>query len=187
MDGFLFYRLVDSYRTNYRPDHHGRRNKNVPVLGVFGINFGGWFTGKDDEAEIIDNNTEQRKSDSSFRNGSAKQGKFGRSFLNTMDTFENFKQSSRLAKATTSLQNDLSSTTVEASVEDGKVKVVYDCLQRPLSVTIDEQYFENADSSTDVANAVTRALRLAHSKSIERMDERMKNFYTNELNLPPPQ
>lgn len=149
-----------------------------------GINFGGWFSGKNEEVNSFDGLVATGGDGEEEESKVATTASLGGPLANVMDTFENFKKSQRIGKATSSLQNELASTTVEASVEDGKVRVTFDCQQRPLRVDIDEAYFDSADSGSDVANAVTRALRLAHSKSIERMDEKMKNFFNNELGLP---
>jgi len=77
---------------------------------------------------------------------------------------------------------ELTAMTVEGSSPDGKVKIVFDCQQRPVSTFIDEAYFETSDVS-DVSNAVTAAMKDAQTKSIERMDDKMKAFYS-ELGLP---
>jgi DNA-binding protein YbaB len=71
---------------------------------------------------------------------------------------------------------------VEGTSPDGKVKVIFDCQQRPIKTTIDEAYFEASDFS-DVSNAITAAMKDAHAKSIERMDDKMKSFYS-ELGMP---
>jgi len=138
------------------------------------INLGGWFSGGKDEEDSRDDIQEQED---------IGKGKLGGTVASVMDSFESFKKSQRVGKVTSSLLSELGSTTVEGTAEDGKVRVIFDCQQRPLRVDIDEAYFDSADSAADVANAVTRALKLAHSKSIERMDEKLKGFY-NELGLP---
>jgi len=98
-----------------------------------------------------------------------------------MDSMEGFKKSQRVGKLTNALAQDLSSTSVEGSSPDGKVKVVLDCQQRPLRVDIDDNYFQMADRA-DISNAVLQAMLSAYSKSIEKMDDKMKNFY-NDLGL----
>lgn len=100
-----------------------------------------------------------------------------------MDSMDSFKRSQRIGKITGALVQELRSTTVEGVAENGKVKVIYDCQQRPVSTYIDEAFFQAMDAS-DVAAAITSAMKDANSKSTEKMDEKMKSFF-NELGLPP--
>lgn len=95
-----------------------------------------------------------------------------------MDSMENFKKVQSVGKMTGNLVKDLASTTVEGTDADGKVKIVFDAQQRPVSVDIDEAFFDAADV-LKVSNAVTAALKDGYAKSIERMDEKTKSFYTN--------
>jgi len=99
-----------------------------------------------------------------------------------MDSMDGFKNSQRIGKRTGALVQELMMTTVEGSAETGKVKVTLDGQQRPVSTFIDEAYFEASDAA-DVAAAITVAMKDAHTKSSEKMDEKMKNFF-NELGLP---
>ena len=71
---------------------------------------------------------------------------------------------------------------VEGVAENGRVKVTMDGQQRPVSTYIDEAYLEAAEAA-DVASAITIAMKDAHTKSTEKMDEKIKNFL-NELGLP---
>lgn len=102
----------------------------------------------------------------------------------TMDSMDSFKKAQRVGKRTSTLVQELSSITVEGSSPDGKVKIIFDCQQRPIKTIIDEAYFEASDAS-DVSNAITAAMKDAHAKSIERMDDKMKSFYS-ELGMPSP-
>lgn len=99
-----------------------------------------------------------------------------------MDSMDGFKNSQRIGKRTGALVQELTMATVEGVAESGKVKVTFDGQQRPVSTFIDEAYFE-ASEAADVAAAITVAMKDAHSKSSEKMDEKMKNFF-NELGLP---
>jgi len=72
--------------------------------------------------------------------------------------------------------------TIEGQAEGGKVKVVFDGQQRPVSTFIDETFLEEADAA-DVSAAITAAMKDAHKKSTATMDEKMKSFF-NELGLP---
>jgi DNA-binding protein YbaB len=101
-----------------------------------------------------------------------------------MDSMDGYKRSQKIGKITNSLVQDLASTMVEGTAENGKVKVVYDCQQRPISCHIDEAYWqESAEKGTsdftDLANAVAAAMKDAHSKSMEQMEEKMKRFYSD--------
>jgi DNA-binding protein YbaB len=92
------------------------------------------------------------------------------------------KSKSKIDRLKLSINQDLTSTTVEGTAENGKVKIIYDGRQRPVSLTIDESYFETAFLVEDVCDAVTAAMRDAYAKSAEKMDEKMKSLYT-ELGL----
>jgi DNA-binding protein YbaB len=98
-----------------------------------------------------------------------------------VDSMENLKRAQRAGKMTRSLVDDLASTTVEGTAADGKVRVVLDCQQRPVTVNIDETYLEGVAVS-DLCTSLTTAMNDAHSKSRDRMDEKMKTFY-DELGL----
>jgi DNA-binding protein YbaB len=99
-----------------------------------------------------------------------------------MESMDSYKRSQRIGKMTGALTQELRSTTVEGVAENGKVKVVLDGQQFPVSTFIDEGFYEATDAS-DVAAAITIAMRDAHAKSIEKTDERMKTYF-NELGLP---
>ena len=93
-----------------------------------------------------------------------------------MDSMENFKTAQQVGKMTNSLVYELVSTTVEGIAVDGKVKVVFDGQQRPITVQIDDAYLKQADSS-DLSVALTTAMKDAYRKTSDRMDEKMKSFY----------
>lgn len=99
-----------------------------------------------------------------------------------MDSMDSFKKSQRIGKMTGALMQELSATTVEGVAENGKIKVFYDCQQRPVSTFIDEAFFDATDAS-DVAIAITTAMKDAHFKSTEKMEEKMKSFF-NDIGLP---
>jgi DNA-binding protein YbaB len=143
-----------------------RRPSQTNPSALRGFNIGGWFSGKSEE-----------------KNGYNGEGQLGNleGVPSIMDSMDNFKRSQRVGKMTASLMQELASTSVEGVAADGKVKVTFDCQQRPTGVNIDETYFESADV-LDVNNACTSAMKEAHSKSVERMEEKMKSFYS-ELGL----
>lgn len=95
-----------------------------------------------------------------------------------MESMDAFKKSQRIGKMTGALVQELSSLTVEGTAENGKVKVTYDGQQRPVDVFIDDTYFDSANAA-DVSNAITTAMKEAHSKSTEEMDKKMKNFFAS--------
>ena len=104
-----------------------------------------------------------------------------------VDSMGNLKNSQRTGKMTSSLVQELASTTVEGVAQDGKIKILFDCQQRPVSVKIDESYFEDQKvqpgAAVDMAAAIQMALQDGHAKSLEKMDEKMKSLYA-ELGLP---
>jgi len=99
-----------------------------------------------------------------------------------MDSMDSFKNSQRIGKRTGALMQELLMTNVEGVAENGKVKVTFDAQQRPVSTFIDETYFEASDAA-DVSAAITTAMKDAHTKSRDKMEEKMKSFF-NELGLP---
>ena len=100
-----------------------------------------------------------------------------------VDSMGDLKTAQRVGQLTDALVKELSSTMVEGSAMEGKVKVTFDCQQKPVGMTIDEGFLSEVDATT-LSNAVTTAMQDAHSKSIERMDEKMKSLYA-ELGLSP--
>jgi len=162
----LFFGIVLLYEySTYAFELRPARGRKDSALG---INLGWFSSGKNED--------ERRRSDEAL-------SRDGKGIMNIMDSMEGFKKSQRVGKMTSSIVEELASTTVEGSAQDGKVKVIYDCQQRPVSVYFDEAYFDSADT-LDFSNAITAAMKDAHAKSIEKMDEKMKTFYS-DLGLPP--
>lgn len=141
-----------------RPNNQVR--KDIASTTVLAIGLGGWFTdpNKEEEERIA-------------------KGNIG-GVAGIMDSMDNFKASQRAGKLTAGFVRELSAMTIEGG-ENGKVKVFLDGQQRPIRVEIDEGFFEQSDAG-DVAAAVTSAMKEAHDKSIERMDDKLKGFY-NQL------
>lgn len=137
----------------------------------------GWFSGgkgnNNDSTESEGGKDSLKNSESS---GSAITGVTG-----MVDSMENFKRAQRAGKMTRKLVQELSSTTVEGTAADGKVKVIVDCQQRPVNVIIDESYVTSSDVA-DLCASLVLAMNDAHAKSMDRMDEKMKSFYS-ELGL----
>jgi DNA-binding protein YbaB len=138
------------------------------------LRFMNWFGfGKDGDAN--DSNNKDSTSDDGAQGALT-------GVASIMESMDSYKRSQRIGKMTGALTQELRSTTVEGVAENGKVKVIFDCQQRPVSTFIDEGFLEATDAS-DIAAAITTAMKDAHTKSIEKMDERMKNFFV-ELGLP---
>ena len=108
---------------------------------------------------------------------------------------ENFKQSQELGKKTATLLADLSSSTVEGTAANGKVRVYFDGQQHPMGVEMDPEYLqrllrvgeggsESNSGFEDLNEAVTVAMQDAHAKSVALMDEKMRDLYS-DLGLPP--
>jgi DNA-binding YbaB/EbfC family protein len=138
----------------------GQSSSYRTKLGLF------WFGGgKDDESKK--------------RKGEAASG-FG-GVAQVMDSMENFKKAQQVGKITEGILQELSSMSVEGSAEDGKVRVFFDGTQRPKSVDIDETYMSSVEAD-DLEAALAAAMKDAHAKSKEKMEEKMKSFYA-ELGL----
>jgi DNA-binding protein YbaB len=148
--------------------HRSLRKGRATALGITLP----WFSGKNEGDKGLDDEGAMARDGKGTLGGVA----------GTMDSMDSFKKAQRIGKRTSALVQDLSATTVEGTSPDGKVKVIFDCQQRPIKTTIDEAYFEASDFS-DVSNAITAAMKDAHAKSIERMDDKMKSFYS-ELGMP---
>lgn len=110
----------------------------------------------------------------------------GSGVVTIMDSMDQLKRSQRIGKITATLVQELKSITVEGSSENGKIKIVFDGQQNPISTYIDESYFReqqqqrsNADPTNDLANAITAAMKDARMKSVEKMNEKMKNVYND--------
>jgi DNA-binding protein YbaB len=108
-----------------------------------------------------------------------------------MDSMDQLKRSQRIGKITATLVQELKSITVEGSSENGKIKIIMDGQQNPISTYIDESYFReqqqpprnnnnNNVDTNELSKAITTAMKDARMKSIEKMNEKMKNVY-NEL------
>lgn len=99
----------------------------------------------------------------------------------TMMAMENFKASQSIGKATEALVQDLSSITIEGSSSNGKVKVSLDGCQQPIGASMDEAFFKEATSSS-VTSAFVEAMKDAHAKSKDTMNDKMKGLY-NDLGV----
>lgn len=98
-----------------------------------------------------------------------------------MESMARFKKSQRIEKRTTGVLQDLSNLFIEGCSSDGKVKVTYDGQQKPVSVRIDQNYFQSLKSdrtgSEELSTAVQQAMQEAHTKSTAKMEEKMKSLY----------
>jgi len=100
----------------------------------------------------------------------------------TAGMMENFMQSQELAKKTSALLQELSSSIVEGISEKGNVKIFFDGQQRPVSVEINEEYIQNVGTE-DLNEAITSAMQDAHTKSMQLSRDKMQSLYI-ELGLP---
>jgi DNA-binding protein YbaB len=128
-----------------------------------------WFTGSNGE----------NQNESSTEKASESLG----GVAGIMDSMESFKTSQRVGERTNGVLQDLSNIQVEGTAADGKVQVRFNGNGRPMGVNIDDGYFQNLKKKKDGVEelniAVTKAMQDAHSKSAEKMDERLKSFYSD--------
>jgi DNA-binding YbaB/EbfC family protein len=97
---------------------------------------------------------------------------------------DNFRKSQKIGKTTGMLVQELSSTVVEGTAENGKVKVLFNGLQQPIGIQIDEGFFEASSTTVnDLTDAINTAMDDGYTKSKEKMDEKMKAFFL-QMNLP---
>jgi DNA-binding protein YbaB len=98
---------------------------------------------------------------------------------------ENLKQSQEIGKKIASLLSELSSSTIEGSAAQGKVKVFVDGQQQPIGVEIDKQYFSSITNVDDLNEALITAMQEAHNKSMQLMQEKIQTVYSEQLGIPP--
>ena len=99
-----------------------------------------------------------------------------------MDSMANFKTSQQVGDRASAILQDLTTISVEGTAADGNVKVTYNGQQKPLSVEIDDAYFQSLSrksGANDLSIAVTKAMQDAHEKSSSKLDEKMKTFYSD--------
>lgn len=160
--------------------YRGKCKAPASTSSVTALYFMNWFSSKDGDGKDA-KNQDALTGDGNGSNNNNNRGALT-GVASIMESMDSFKKSQRIGKMTGALTQELRLTTVEGVAENGKVKVVVDCQQRPVSAFIDESFFETADAS-DVAAAITVAMKDAHTKSTEKMEEKMKGFF-NELGLP---
>lgn len=158
-----------------------------------------------DQEESTNNGSSSVSSNSSSRTSisSSSNTRLTQNVGGVMDSMGNFKNAQKVGQLTQNLVQDLSRTMSEGTAAEGRVRVVLDGQQRPVSVKIDASYFEamlpaggagdvgGSASSTDdaslfaeeLSSAITAAMQRAHAKSVESIDEKMKSLY-NELGIP---
>ena len=162
----------------HQPHHQSRQNSKKRESSPLHI----WGFGSDNKAG---SSSKANKNPDSTLNDAASMtstsGTLG-GVAGIMDSMDGFKNSQKIGKRTGALVQELMMLNVEGVAEGGKVKVTMDGQQRPVSTFIDETYLESAEAS-DVSAAITHAMKDAHTKSTEKMDEKMKNFF-HELGLP---
>lgn len=141
-----------------RPQHDGETK-----LYIFS-----WFTG----------NNEENQKESTEKASESLGGVAG-----IMDSMESFKISQRVGERSSGVLQDLSNILVEGTAADGKVQVRFNGNGRPMGVHIDDGYFQSLKKKKDGVEelniALTKAMQDAHFKSSEKMDERLKSFYSD--------
>lgn len=142
------------------------QTRRIQPESLVSLNLGGWFGSS---------RRKKKRQEKEAEN-------FG-SVASIVDSMGDLKTAQRVGQLTDSLVKELSTTVVEGTAMDGKVKVSFDCQQKPVGVTIEDGVVGEVDAAT-LSDAVTMAMQDAHSKSIERMDEKMKSLYA-ELGLSP--
>jgi DNA-binding protein YbaB len=96
-----------------------------------------------------------------------------------MGQFEALRSSQKLGSQTSQLLNELrNSVSAEGYSHGNSVKVVLDGTQRIKSVEFVDDNFLKLSEPYEVSAALVEALQRAHAKSIERMEERLRNFYS---------
>jgi DNA-binding protein YbaB len=157
----------------------GKNSATLRLPSTLFISFN-WFSKSESNGEGDDDvSGSPMLGDGSKLSSSASSGMVG--VAGVVDSMENFKRVQRVGKMTTRLTQELASTMVEGTAADGKVKVTMDCQQRPINVFIDENYHDST-GVVDLCTALTIAMEEAHGKSLDRMEEKMKNLYS-ELGL----
>jgi DNA-binding protein YbaB len=96
-----------------------------------------------------------------------------------IEQFEALRSSQRLGSQTSQLLSELrNSVAAEGHSHGNSVRVVLDGTQRVRSVEFADEHFLRTSEPYEVSAAVVEAFQNAHAKSVEKMDERLKNFYT---------
>lgn len=132
-----------------------------------------WFTAKKDEPR--NNNSNNNNSDKNDSNSNIA------SVTQVMDSMDDLKRVQDVGKLTATLLEELDRLVIEGSAANGKVKVLFDGQQRPKGVDLDDAFLASADTD-DIQSAVTKAMKDAHAKSLEKMEEKVKALYA-ELGL----
>jgi len=135
-----------------------------------------WFTAKKDEPR--NNNSNNNNNNNSNKNDSNSNIA---SVTQVMDSMDDLKRVQDVGKLTATLLEELDRLVIEGSAANGKVKVLFDGQQRPKGVDLDDAFLASADTD-DIQSAVTKAMKDAHAKSLEKMEEKVKALYA-ELGL----
>jgi DNA-binding protein YbaB len=97
--------------------------------------------------------------------------------VGVMEQLEAFRTSQRIGAQTSQLLNDLQNhVQVDAYSYGNHVKVIMDGHQRVKSLEMDDQFLRTSEPY-EISAAVLEALQLAHDKSTDKMDEKVKAFY----------
>lgn len=148
------------------PRPEGCRHKSTTSLALLGL--GRIFRGRIREdltdEELLEENTEILSNSHSI------------DIAGIADSIESLKRTRRAGQSTQKLIQECSAITVEGSSSDGKVRVTVDCQQRPVKVTIEDSIIDPSDSE-ELCSALVTAMQDAHTKSLDRMNGKLKSFY----------
>ena len=89
---------------------------------------------------------------------------------------DQFKKAQEIQAKTKKLQDELSKEIVVGEEADGGVVVTLSGQQTPMSVVVTDELLATCDSEA-LAGHVTAAMKAAHSKSLEKMTEKLKVLY----------
>lgn len=150
------------------------RSHTETVTCLF-INGFPWFSGKGADEEINESSSSSLSPELENLGGVA----------GIMDSLESFRGSQKVGERTNTIMQELSKEVIDSSAADGKVKVTFDGHQRLVSLKIDDAYFESlierADAKNELIDVLTAAFKSGYSKSSEKIDEKMKSFYSDLL------
>ena len=100
-----------------------------------------------------------------------------------MNMMETIKKAQAMGEKVKRLQEELTQTEIEASAAEEGVVVTISGAQVPLSVEVSDDLV--SQGSAAVSEAVTLAMREAHSNSVEYAKEQMTELYA-DIGLPMP-
>ena len=116
-----------------------------------------------------------------FGGGKKKEDEGGKAGGGNPFSLDNLKKMNEITQKTNTIQKELAGLQITGSALDGGVKVVFTGTQIPLDVVISEEAM--GQSPEKLSEALTEAMKDAHTKSTETMQQKLTDFYS-ELGLP---